>query len=75
MEQIKDINGVCVVLFDIGVLLGDENDIPKRKPFRVPRMPAYVKENKKTVNYMPARRTRIYEPPRKVPVNIEEKEV
>lgn len=75
MEQIKDINGVCVVLFDIGVLLGSENDPPKRKPFKVPHMPAYVKENKKTVNYMPARRTRIYEPPRKVPVNIEENEI
>ena len=75
MEPIKDINGVCVALFDIGVLLGSEDDIPKRKPFKVPRMPAYEKENKKTVNYMPARRIRIYEPPRKVPVNIEEKEV
>lgn len=75
MEPIKDINGVCVALFDIGVLLGSENDIPKRKPFKVPHMPAYVKENKRTVNYMPTRRTRIYEPPRKVPVSIEENEI
>lgn len=75
MEPIKDIDGVCVALFDIGVLLGSENDIPKRKPFRVPRMPAYTKESKRTVNYMPARRNRIYEPPRKVPVNIEENEI
>lgn len=74
MEPIKDINGLCVVLFDIGVLLGSESDIPKRKPFRVPRMPAYAKENKRTVNYIPARRNRIYEPPRRVPVIIEEDE-
>lgn len=75
MEPIKDINGVCVALFDIGVLLGSENETPKRKPFKVPHMPAYIKENKRTINYIPARRIRIYEPPRRVPVIIEDEEI
>ena len=70
MEPNYDLNFLIAVLFD-----RDENDIPKRKPFKVPHMPAYVKENKRTINYMPARRIHIYEPPRRVPVIIEDEEI
>ena len=70
MESNYDLNFLIAVLFD-----RDENAIPKRKPFKVPHMPAYVKENKRTINYMPARRIRIYEPPRRVPVIIEDEEI